>query len=432
MTIYVNDDAYPFTTVAFVTARFGDKWVSGSGVLVGRNDVLTASHVIYDPLYGLADETVVYFSYDPGEFNVSYSGVYYEYYTSFDPDGDGQLYAGDGIRSSLAGSELDIALITLSAVPGDSLGWMGMDFTFDSGYADVTGHPGLYSDYMTSDYGLVWQHGVDYYIDTSGLEINPGNSGGPIWYDYGQGPYVIGVVSTGIAAASLGGHEWLLESIAGNDRFITGGLPVFEGGSGDDRFVAAPTGGSYFGYGGIDTIVMGGRRAEFVTDVAADGETVTITGPGSSYRLADMERAVFADGVLLFGEDSPNLDFTYRIYAAAYGRTPDEGGLLFWTGVLDQLDAGQPWLDKEQFLAGEFLEADEYIALYGRNPSDVDYIDAMYRNVLGRLPDQTGYDYWVGAMRAGLDRADILINFSESDENVTRTLPDLSDGVWVV
>ena len=44
----VNDDIYPFKTLCFIKARFGGQWVTGSGVIVGNNDVLTASHILFD------------------------------------------------------------------------------------------------------------------------------------------------------------------------------------------------------------------------------------------------------------------------------------------------------------------------------------------------------------------------------------------------
>ena len=75
----------------------------------------------------------------------------------------------------------------------------------------------------------------------------------------------------------------------------------------------------------------------------------------------------------------------------------------------DFLTSSEPERDSFDFLAREFLTAPEFLALYGDDPSDMDYVDAMYQNVLGRLPDQGGYDFWVGAMEDGQDRADILI-----------------------
>ena len=56
----------------------------------------------------------------------------------------------------------------------------------------------------------------------------------------------------------------------------------------------------------------------------------------------------------------------------------------------------------------------------------------MYQNVLFRLPDQEGYDFWVGGMEAGLSREDILIAFTQSQENINNNIANLDDGVWVV
>jgi hypothetical protein len=159
---------------------------------------------------------------------------------------------------------------------------------------------------------------------------------------------------------------------------------------------------------------------------------VQVTKPDSSTdTLVSVERIETDDGNFLFGL-SENVEAVYRIYAAAYGRTPDEAGLRFWTGQLDQRGGGAPDTADKEFLASFFLTANEFTDLYGADPSDYDYIDAMYENVLGRLPDQGGYDFWVGQMQAGLGRDDILIYFAESDENKRQTAPDLTDGIWVL
>jgi hypothetical protein len=159
---------------------------------------------------------------------------------------------------------------------------------------------------------------------------------------------------------------------------------------------------------------------------------VQVTKPGNSIdTLVSVERVETVDGNFLFGL-SENVEAVYRMYAAAYGRTPDEAGLRFWTGQLDQHGGGQPDTADKKFLATFFLAANEFADLYGTSPPDDDYIEAIYDNVLGRLPDPPGYDYWIGQMQAGLGRDDILVQFAECDENRLRTAPDLTDGIWVL
>jgi V8-like Glu-specific endopeptidase len=220
MSYTVNDDLFPGSSVVYIESRFGSSWLAGSGVLVGRNDILTASHVIYHPLLGLADEINVFFSYDPNEGAVMHTASPQHYFTTFDPDGDGYLYAGDGKTATLGGSELDVALLSLGVAMGDVYGWMGIDFSFSAGSINVTGHPSLYGWHMTGDTGYVQKHWVDSYIDISGLDVNPGNSGGPLWYYDGNTATVVGVVSTGVAATSLHSHDWLSAAILANDHLI--------------------------------------------------------------------------------------------------------------------------------------------------------------------------------------------------------------------
>ncbi|MEZ5808953.1 MAG: DUF4214 domain-containing protein [Zhengella sp.] len=187
------------------------------------------------------------------------------------------------------------------------------------------------------------------------------------------------------------------------------------------------------GAGGTDTIVYGGSRADYMQDLQADGSILVAKPDGSTDTLISIERIDLLDGDYVYDIGSDNLGFGYRIYQASFGRTPDEGGVRFWIGVLDALDnQGFTELGKQQYVASEFIGSDEFQGLYGANPTNFEYIDAMYQNVLFRLPDQEGYDFWVGGMEAGLSREDILIAFTQSQENISNNIANLDDGVWVV
>ena len=202
--------------------------------------------------------------------------------------------------------------------------------------------------------------------------------------------------------------------------------------AGDDLILAGSGWDIFDGNDGLDSVAYKLARAEIVHNTLGDGSFTLGKPDGSTDTLIDIERIVLEDGNLIYDLQSFNLGFTYRIYAAAYGRTPDEGGLRFWTGVMDHIESDDPGRNRELFLAEQFLAADEFVQLYGANPSNEEYVDAMYLNVLKRLPDQSGYEFWVGGMEAGLGRDDILIAFAQSDENRDNTAPDLDDGVWVV
>ncbi|MEZ5809370.1 MAG: DUF4214 domain-containing protein [Zhengella sp.] len=201
----------------------------------------------------------------------------------------------------------------------------------------------------------------------------------------------------------------------------------------DDRLNWSAGNDTLDGGPGTDRAVYTLNRSEITQDLLVDG-TVTVNKPdGSTDTLISIERIDLLDGDYVYDIGSDNLGFGYRIYQASFGRTPDEGGVRFWIGVLDALDnQGFTELGKQQYVASEFIGSDEFQGLYGANPTNFEYIDAMYQNVLFRLPDQEGYDFWVGGMEAGLSREDILIAFTQSQENISNNIANLDDGVWVV
>ena len=59
----------------------------------------------------------------------------------------------------------------------------------------------------------------------------------------------------------------------------------------------------------------------------------------------------------------------------------------------------------------------------------------LYNNVLDRNPDQAGFDFWLGALANGATREDILVNFSESKENIANVADLIANGIqyqeWV-
>ena len=98
-----------------------------------------------------------------------------------------------------------------------------------------------------------------------------------------------------------------------------------------------------------------------------------------------------------------------RLYLAALGRAPDAAGLVANTRALL---AGTS-LSSD---AAAFLASGEFAQLYG-SPSNADFVNALYQNVLHRAGDAGGVQTWNSALAGGLSRADTLVAFSESAEN---------------
>ncbi|MFV0522896.1 MAG: DUF4214 domain-containing protein [Acidimicrobiales bacterium] len=102
-----------------------------------------------------------------------------------------------------------------------------------------------------------------------------------------------------------------------------------------------------------------------------------------------------------------------RLYEAYFLRPPDPGGFRYWLGVR----ASGASLDQ---VSTEFAAGPEFQARYG-SLNNAQFVDLVYRNVLGRGPDPSGFTYWNGRLAAGLSRGALMAGFSDSAEMVART-----------
>ncbi|MEM6355012.1 MAG: DUF4214 domain-containing protein [Pseudomonadota bacterium] len=195
---------------------------------------------------------------------------------------------------------------------------------------------------------------------------------------------------------------------------FTEGDDTVENPSGDDELD---------GLGGRDTVRYDATREE-VTETLGFGGRVTIEQNGETDVLDNIERVELNDGAYIF-DISENGDFIYRLYAAAFVRTPDEEGFRFNT---NRSDNGQ----SDEEIAQSFVVSDEFLAEFGTNPTDEQFIEDLYQKVLERASDEGGRNFWLERFASGeLDRADMLIRFAASDENFARTADDVDDGFWV-
>ena len=150
----VDDNVYPNRSCVFISTRYGNNWYTGSGVIVGNNDILTASHVIYNESRGgLPDETRIYPSYNPSLSNTYYQPLWFRYYDDWDANGDNLITAGDNNSSTLYELEKDIALLSLDTDVGSIYGWMGLQSNFSGGNVEKLGHGSGYNQKLTYDSG---------------------------------------------------------------------------------------------------------------------------------------------------------------------------------------------------------------------------------------------------------------------------------------
>ena len=102
-----------------------------------------------------------------------------------------------------------------------------------------------------------------------------------------------------------------------------------------------------------------------------------------------------------------------RLYLAYFNRPPDPSGFAYWQR---QLDAGKGLINA----AKKFAESSEFKTKYG-TLSNADFIELVYQNVLGRASDSAGKQFWLTRLdNKTKNRGDVMINFSESSENVNK------------
>ena len=134
-----------------------------------------------------------------------------------------------------------------------------------------------------------------------------------------------------------------------------------------------------------------------------------------SLNFSDKNINVEDDIICVFNLLNEKEDVTskiYRLYNASFSRFPDKAGLKYW---INKNKSGENTFRQT---ASSFILSNEFTEAYGQDPSNIDYIRNLYQNVLNRDPDINGQSYWLGKLDEGLeDRAELLIGFSESQEN---------------
>lgn len=176
------------------------------------------------------------------------------------------------------------------------------------------------------------------------------------------------------------------------------------------------------GGAGIDTLVINisSDKATFKSGLK-EFTYKTPDGGTSGIALDNLERVRFADKTVALDIDG-NAGQAYRLYKAAFDRTPDKEGLSFWIAALDKGAS----IDS---VAQAFVVSSEFKTLNGQNPSNLSFASSLYQHVLGRLPDQSGLDFWVNQLNNGLSKSQVLYNFSESTENKIALTGQVQNGI---
>ena len=298
---------------------------------------------------------------------------------------------------------------------------------------------------VTEDFGTTF----NYKAQIVGVVINDLNNDN--FYNPGEGVAGVTVRAVGSSGTfttttwSSGGYD--LAAPAGTYTLTFSGGPLtltrvttvtLGAANTEADFVTHLTPGSVAGTAGNDTIQSSGSTQAI--DGLAGVDTVKFTNAHTAYAIAgigtasvsvsagavittltNIERLSFSDEIIAL-DLTGNAGQAYRMYQAAFARTPDKTGVSFW---VNQVDKGLSLHD----LGQSFISSAEFKGIYGANPNVSTLVTGFYTNVLGRPPDSVGLNFWVGQVQSGMSTADLLVSFSESTENKAHVAPAIQNGI---
>ncbi len=228
-----------------------------------------------------------------------------------------------------------------------------------------------------------------------------------------------------VTLASRLDHVLQLATGAGNDRItLKGGGDTLgvDAGSGNDVIKLGDDNHRVDGGSGADMVVLTGPRSLY--QLSQSGNTITLQSKafaGGIDTLLNVERLQF-DDVTLALDIAGNAGQIYRLYQAAFNRTPDAQGLGFW---MDHKDSGMSLNE----IADYFTHSPEFQKLYGSNLSNAALVNKLYQNVLHRAGDAGGVSFWNDYLdHRGGTQAQTLAYFGESPENQAALAPLIGSG----
>ncbi|WP_282048420.1 DUF4214 domain-containing protein [Sulfitobacter mediterraneus] len=180
-----------------------------------------------------------------------------------------------------------------------------------------------------------------------------------------------------------------------SDIFNPNGNDIIDGGAGADTLLLS---GPKFGYSVVisssSTNIEDRRLDGDGTDQLMNIETLRFQDDDGDFHLdifdnvADLTEQAFRDFV--------------EVYIAYFNRAPDAEGLFFYGTAF----ANGTSLEAS---AATFLNSAEYQTTYPPGLNNQEFAEAVYNNVLGRIPDLLGLEFWVGVLDSGARSRDVFI-----------------------
>ena len=101
------------------------------------------------------------------------------------------------------------------------------------------------------------------------------------------------------------------------------------------------------------------------------------------------------------------INFATRLYTCCLGRDPEEKGLNYWSLALTNLEQTGFNAAKLFFTSEEFTN---------KKTSNEEFVTRLYTTFMDREPETAGFNYWVGELKKGKDRNEVLASFAQCQE----------------
>lgn len=215
--------------------------------------------------------------------------------------------------------------------------------------------------------------------------------------------------------------------IQGQSEMIWGGSLEF---SGSVVANATPiTGGtvSVDGMAGIDTVVLdASTRAQYTVTKTSTGHTAAEVGGSKVVTMSNIERLDFSN-IDLALDMTGNAGTVAKLISALFGSAYLDTEQFVGIG-LDMIDSGTNANAAAQMAIGTAL----FTSLAG-STSNTDFVELVYRNVMGHDPSQSELNQYVGMLDSGAQtKASLAVMAAESNQNAVHLVGYMDTGIEYV
>jgi hypothetical protein len=177
------------------------------------------------------------------------------------------------------------------------------------------------------------------------------------------------------------------------------------------------------GSSAIDTVSFSGAFDQYVRSGSLESlvSQDLVARRDATDELSGVERLIYTDVALALDIEG-DAGLAYSLYGVL-DRAPDLEGIGFW---MADLDAGV----SQVVVAQGFIDSAEFVADYGADLTDEQYVADLYQSFFDREPDAQGFEFWVSQLQSGsMDFAEVLIGFATSLEYQGLIAGDIANGI---